>query len=930
MYQSKYYTCEEIDERLLKGYYDDAVSKGYSDTFEQFKTELASIKDIAQNKNNIQANAQSIDAAVIKNEEQDQKLSELSRKTDVLEYSNVDSVNVVDWKEYEGKNIKLYITGVSELNLVVKIGVPTQNVQYTAMMWVGNQPLLKAELYSRPYSTALKNVVGGGANIGNSITIPSNADAVCFYAANQAMLDKITALGNSPITHIELIPTSIYSSVGTTKKFPFAPFDSDRIKRIESSLSDVISKVGNIIINALGNSEDKGISQKVATENFAKQGAIIEENKISVGLINKELDFKEYDSINKSDWEEWKGKVLSEVITKNNDLILHMPILNNLVVGKKYVAQIWLDDHRDSGGILLARWYSYAKKNVTTGDALTGSEMTYQAASDGTLPDGICLYSPSDAFLNKINAASGKKITHIQLIEKEVNDREGSTQFPYIGGLRSKRLANIEKSIVKLEEREVDNRYSTRNKIYGISYNNITGEVRRIADAVGKNNKYLVGNEFIGETNDFDNIFPWCEIKMCNINDGVITYQGEDGFTLDGSNGDVMVEIPKFYSYRKVENNIDTICISGEKKSGFHLEPIFYDSETGGELDYAYVGRYKANFDEYGLHSKSGIAPTCSISYDTIRSKSAGNMIDFSTMLCLQKLMSIEFAVVDFSRIMGGLSFIPYHGRISAYEDVTNSNTLLVKGVTGYNGADVDASPVECMWVGMQFAFADWVQGGTSDFTPLNNRKITAIEDVYKEGSYKIRRVTFDGAPITTEANKKYLYSTPQESGLTDTLSYHTGRCGLGKWAYGDQFHYRWIEGFIGNCGEIMDGCMNKNLELYFTNDLKKYGNIDNYTKISYKLPLQKDFATVVVTKMGFDRKNPLVNCPVEYVEDVRQDSFYGDPVFTKNNGAEHIAYWGMQLDAGCGNGLYTERFWFVRTDTSPLYGTRKILREKF
>lgn len=60
MYQSKYYTCEEIDERLLKGYYDDAVSKGYSDTFEQFKTELASIKDIAKNKESIQSNANAI------------------------------------------------------------------------------------------------------------------------------------------------------------------------------------------------------------------------------------------------------------------------------------------------------------------------------------------------------------------------------------------------------------------------------------------------------------------------------------------------------------------------------------------------------------------------------------------------------------------------------------------------------------------------------------------------------------------------------------------------------------------------------------------------------------------------------------------------------------------------------------------------------
>lgn len=43
MYQSKYYTCEEIDERLLKGYYDDSVSKGYTGTFEQLQLELASV-----------------------------------------------------------------------------------------------------------------------------------------------------------------------------------------------------------------------------------------------------------------------------------------------------------------------------------------------------------------------------------------------------------------------------------------------------------------------------------------------------------------------------------------------------------------------------------------------------------------------------------------------------------------------------------------------------------------------------------------------------------------------------------------------------------------------------------------------------------------------------------------------------------------------
>lgn len=42
MYQSKYYTCEEIDERLLKGYYDDAVSKGYTGTLDQMAAMMAS------------------------------------------------------------------------------------------------------------------------------------------------------------------------------------------------------------------------------------------------------------------------------------------------------------------------------------------------------------------------------------------------------------------------------------------------------------------------------------------------------------------------------------------------------------------------------------------------------------------------------------------------------------------------------------------------------------------------------------------------------------------------------------------------------------------------------------------------------------------------------------------------------------------------
>ena len=45
MYVSKYYTCEEIDERLLKGYYDDFVNAGFVGTQEEFFRFVLSISN---------------------------------------------------------------------------------------------------------------------------------------------------------------------------------------------------------------------------------------------------------------------------------------------------------------------------------------------------------------------------------------------------------------------------------------------------------------------------------------------------------------------------------------------------------------------------------------------------------------------------------------------------------------------------------------------------------------------------------------------------------------------------------------------------------------------------------------------------------------------------------------------------------------------
>lgn len=49
MYRSKYYTCEQIDQRLLEGYYDDAVAAGYTGSKSQYLAGLLKAINYAAN-----------------------------------------------------------------------------------------------------------------------------------------------------------------------------------------------------------------------------------------------------------------------------------------------------------------------------------------------------------------------------------------------------------------------------------------------------------------------------------------------------------------------------------------------------------------------------------------------------------------------------------------------------------------------------------------------------------------------------------------------------------------------------------------------------------------------------------------------------------------------------------------------------------------
>ena len=110
----------------------------------------------------------------------------------------------------------------------------------------------------------------------------------------------------------------------------------------------------------------------------------------------------------------------------------------------------------------------------------------------------------------------------------------------------------------------------------------------------------LAGAVNLSQGADFNKFTMYGGRRRCNVSDdGTITaYYGDEGYTEDGSNGQVMVYQPKYY-YRvvplKLEKNTDSgigyhlrrACyyVSSKPKTGFKLHPAFRD-ENGNEIDY--------------------------------------------------------------------------------------------------------------------------------------------------------------------------------------------------------------------------------------------------------------------------------------------------------------------------------------------------------
>ena len=223
---------------------------------------------------------------------------------------------------------------------------------------------------------------------------------------------------------------------------------------------------------------------------------------------------------------------------------------------------------------------------------------------------------------------------------------------------------------------------------------------------------------------DFDKFSMYGGRKRCNVSDGgtINAYYGDEGYTEDGSNGQVMVYQPKFYylvcplEYDRQETGYGyhlrkaNYYVSETQRAGFKLHPAFYD-KNGNEVDYILMSAYEgciydtsanaylkndeqvmdASKDKFS--SIAGARPATGVSQNLTRPKieqmaknrgEGWHSLGIKTASMEQLLMIVEMGMMNLQTAIGqGVVNLPWttgSDTTSSYAGATGSTASLGNG----------------------------------------------------------------------------------------------------------------------------------------------------------------------------------------------------------------------------------------------------------
>lgn len=454
----------------------------------------------------------------------------------------------------------------------------------------------------------------------------------------------------------------------------------------------------------------------------------------------------------------------------------------------------------------------------------------------------------------------------------------------------------------------------------------------RIGDAVGMVCKAAVGNGTV--QNDMMSHYPFSEMRPCNLAEDrtVNAYLGDATFQWDGTNGDVMLEVPMTYTGRWFETDADGVkweyrAISSAQIGHLHLDHLFTDGADRRISEKVYLPIFPGSIEHIESSAQSEGVSVRSVAVDILRSR-AGYMPAHNKtreqfrILCktkgdnwyLDDVWAMHFLdtcyIVMFANTHAQGTLGP--GRTEFPEDGTKG--LALQERTGnYITVAKDYGNRFAIGQGISIGNGLWSQSLAAD------RLVTKIEDSTEVENAVC--VYFDGDPaaITTTS---VLWSSAQPTGATVGMASPNGRV-EGKTPGMSAIRFLWIEDWYGNIWQFRDGDNIQKYQHYYCNDRIAYADKvydGSYFKVGYVAGTAEGY----VKTFGYDPEWPEIEICTE--NGASSNTYFCDYYYAAEGG--EVVFSGGGVDSGSSSGPFSRHCNYSATISSWNMGGRPQARK--
>ena len=295
----------------------------------------------------------------------------------------------------------------------------------------------------------------------------------------------------------------------------------------------------------------------------------------------------------------------------------------------------------------------------------------------------------------------------------------------------------------------------TSQTIFGVNFSGSTSAGTRVGAA--KDFVFVPGTDTSMGQNGFDAVYPWAGMRRCccTLNaDGTVkvnAYKGQPGYIEDGTNGEVLVEIPLFY----VSGMLDVApSISMSMLPGYRAPRKFLNAD-GSLKQKCYVRAFPGSIGADGkLHSIAGAVPTGNrnITQFLAAARKWGDTYSIGT--------SADFEVLAYLMIV-------VYGTRHAQSKINGCTSLYSTNLAVAAATDNAASVVVAKGASIEPGMVISIGSGGENEAIAKRRIVTSVETI--DGDATNVKVNFDGDPVTTTTDHK-VWRMMQSTGTANSV----------------------------------------------------------------------------------------------------------------------------------------------------------------